>query len=624
MSFSGKTGFFTILSALLLAMPAMADKATTGKVRSVLGDVSRLKVNKENWTALRVGAKVEQSDKIRTEVESQAIINLPDGSTISIEENSLVVFEELLAMNGNQRVSTNVKKGKIRFDVQKQIDKQSSFIFRTGTATAAIRGTAGIIGNTSRGKSIAALREGKLEITTSAGTVNINGGETAIPDGESFMVLPLTSSGDLDFLNKIDKLLSDTTKSLEALKKEILALDSIYAANLRKAADTLGCSFESIPDTVTTPFITVRGSCKPGIFVQIGAERIETTDETFQFTPAWEVSAFGAKKYPVSCFVGKISLPCGYITTHYAKIEEPAPEKEVPPLEFKVTTPSPVKVCNTGSVTLEGTYDTSATEATLFVKLGSYTSPNLVPMSQNGKFSHTIAISDRIGNWEEKSASVEFHSSKGDQKASVALDIDKSCAMVNQQNPIINFQRYDSTRCEVSISISNIKGDIAFLSTYVDDVLTRETSFDKDIFTTFKLQAGTHKYTYKAADRANNKAELTKTLGCYPKTNTMLLIQGGNYELIRMPIPTKGAKKIMTRSMKFKIANVPLQEPNQIKKITVKQNGKTTHQLQNKQIKDLNFDIPVELERDKKTIIKIEVVMKNGKILNASKTYEVR
>jgi FecR protein. len=135
-------------------MPAIAAKPTSGKVRSVLGDVSRQKANKTNWAALRVGATVEQADKIRTEIESQAIINLPDGSTISIEEKTLVVFEELLSHEGNQQITADVQKGKVRFDVQKQKGKESSFKFRTGTATAAIRGTAGVIGQTSRGKPI--------------------------------------------------------------------------------------------------------------------------------------------------------------------------------------------------------------------------------------------------------------------------------------------------------------------------------------------------------------------------------------------------------------------------------------------------------------------------------------
>lgn len=628
MSFSPYSKFFAVFMAMLLAMPALAAKPTSGKVRSVLGDVSRQKVNKTNWAALRVGATVEQADKIRTEIESQAIINLPDGSTISIEENTLVVFEELVAMNGSQQFTANVQQGKVRFDVQKQKGKESSFKFRTGTATAAVRGTSGVIGQTSRSKPIAALREGKLEISTGSGMVNINGGETAVPNGDSFVVLELASSGDLDFLNKIDSLLNDTTMSLEDLKKNIQSLDSIYAINLKNAADTLGCSFESIPDSVTTPFLTIQGLCKPGIFVEIGAERIETTDEPFQFTPTWDASAYGTKKFPVSCFVGKVNLPCGYITTNYVQPAKPVKKTEVAPktekVPFQLTTQSPVKVCKTGAVTMEGTFDTTAANAALFVKLGNYTSPNLVPLSQGCKFSHTIAVSDRIGNWEEKKAYAEFHTAEGIQTASIDLEVDKSCAKVNQEVPIVHFQRYDSTRCEASISVSNIKGDVVLLSTFIDGALSKETSLNKDVFTTFKLKAGSHKYTFKAADRAGNKGEVVKTLGCFPKVNTNLSIQGGNYELVRAPLPVKGAKSGISRNVKFKIANVPQQDPEQIKRITIKQNGKNVVQLQNKQITDLNFDIPVELARDKKTIIKIEVVMKNGRILNASKTYEVR
>ena len=165
---------------------------------------------------------------------------------------------------------------------------------------------------------------------------------------------------------------------------------------------------------------------------------------------------------------------------------------------------------------------------------------------------------------------------------------------------------------------------MVLLSTTIDGALSKETSLNKDVFTTFKLKAGSHKYTFKAQDRAGNKGEVLKTLGCFPKVNTSLSIQGGNYELIRAPLPVKGAKTGITRNIKFKVSNVPQQDPEQIKRITIKQNGKNVVQLQNNQITDLIFDIPVELVRDKKTIIKIEVVMKNGRILNASKTYEVR
>ena len=91
MSFSSRFKFVAI--ALMLAVPfSYAAKNTSGKVRSVIGDVTTQKKSEGNWVPLRVGAKVKEKDVIRTLVESQAIVALPDGSTISVEENSLVAF----------------------------------------------------------------------------------------------------------------------------------------------------------------------------------------------------------------------------------------------------------------------------------------------------------------------------------------------------------------------------------------------------------------------------------------------------------------------------------------------------------------------------------------------------
>lgn len=624
MFFRRKTTYFIIFLALLLAAPVFANKMTTGKVRSVLGDVTRQKAQKTNWTALRVGAKVEESDKIKTASESQAIINLPDGSSISVEENALVIFSELVAMNGSQHLTAEVIYGKIKFDVQKQSNKENTFNFRTGTAAAAVRGTAGIIGQTSRGKPIAALSEGKLEITIGSKISAINGGETAIPDGDSLVVLQLASSGDLNFLNQIDSLLSDTTKTLNDLKEQIRKLDSINVAKQKAQIDSLDCSFEAIPDTINTSYITIKGNCKPGIFVQVGAERIEVSDETFQFTPSWDSETYGPKKFPISCYVGKISLPCGYITTNYSKpvVKE---AKKTEPKQFKIHTQSPIKVCNVGEVSIEGTFDPIEEDATLFVKLGSYTSPNLVPMTPSGNFKHTIAISDRIGNWEEKKATVEFHSKTSNKTVNLDLDIDKNCAAINQKNPILHLQRYDSTACKASLSLSNTHGDITFLTTKVDGDKTKETSYTMDAFTTFNLTTGIHKYTFTATDRAGNKAEIEKTMSCYPKNKVFISIKGGNTEQVRIPKIAKKNNHKITTAFSFKLNNVPQADPAQIKKISVKQNGQNIFLLKDSQINDTKFDIPIELMREKKTIIiKVEVVMKNGNILNASKIYEVR
>ena len=72
-----KTVFLMALMLLLSSFSYAAPVA--GKVRSALGDVSRQKKNQSTWSTLRVGAKVFQTDKVKTGQESELVLGLPDG-----------------------------------------------------------------------------------------------------------------------------------------------------------------------------------------------------------------------------------------------------------------------------------------------------------------------------------------------------------------------------------------------------------------------------------------------------------------------------------------------------------------------------------------------------------------
>ena len=110
--------------ALMLALGgtfAMA-KSTSGKVVGKLGEATLQKAAKPGeWTDISVGNKVREKDQIRTQNESQVSITLQDGSSITVQENSLVEFTTLEAENGVQTALTDVKTGKVKFDAQKQV-----------------------------------------------------------------------------------------------------------------------------------------------------------------------------------------------------------------------------------------------------------------------------------------------------------------------------------------------------------------------------------------------------------------------------------------------------------------------------------------------------------------------
>ena len=230
--FTKKKVFHSLLIMSLL--PAFAFSApAAGKVRSTLGSVDRLKPKQNEWAILRVGASIYQSDKVRTGKESEVIFGMNDGSSITIAENSEVEMSSLLQPNGDGGFETriDIKKGHINFTVRKLKEKKSNFQFKTGTATASIRGTEGYIG----GKKMffAGLKNGKLDVesATSSNAVSISAGETTFGK-DSLVVLKLASSGDPRFAVKLEKLLENTNLALEELIEEVKKTDEQFQAEL--------------------------------------------------------------------------------------------------------------------------------------------------------------------------------------------------------------------------------------------------------------------------------------------------------------------------------------------------------------------------------------------------------
>jgi hypothetical protein len=256
--------------------------------------------------------------------------------------------------------------------------------------------------------------------------------------------------------------------------------------------------------------------------------------------------------------------------------------------------------------------------------LGKHTSPNLVPLSANGKWTYTITISDQKGNWNEKFATVEFNGATGKATVKVDLEIDKSCEAINLDKPALIFQRTDSIRCEASVSVSNIKDDIVILSTEMARTPLKETYFYKNSYSTIKLKSGLHDYAWIARDQAGNKAEIRKKLGCYPNISAYIDVRKGNVERLRVPPPPNGVSRKFEREIVFSIKGIPENDISHIKSVLVTSGNKNLVEDNSQTIRELDYSVPVELEYGKKTEINIQVVLKNGKVLKATKTYEVR
>lgn len=298
------------------------------KSRQVLGDVKHLHKGPE-WKNLRVGKLVVENDKIKTALESHAVFELSDGSILTLAESSEMQFKLENIPKMKKQLEIDIAEGKIHFDIQKQANRE--IIFRTGTATAAIRGTMGFVGNVG-GKTVASLKEGEIDVKTETGEVcTIGGNQTVLVDSSGkAKTLELTSSGTIVLAKAIDSLVSKTdTISSENIEKSIQRFDESYKIKKQEFEKRLQFRANNISDTLFVPKVTLLAKATPGIIVNV-LGKVDTIQANgiYEQTFTWGDSAYGTKRFLASCSDGFVEIPCFMWVTEYAPIQTEMPKSD--------------------------------------------------------------------------------------------------------------------------------------------------------------------------------------------------------------------------------------------------------------------------------------------------------
>ena len=304
------------------------------KTRKVVGDADYSRNAGVDWKRLRVGQKVVENDQIKTGEESQAILAMDDGSSLWITENSCVTVTYEILDSMMNKVSVEIKNGQVRFDVQKQ--KPSVFMeFRTGTAVAAIRGTAGFVGEVN-GKMVASLKEGRVEVISKNGkTTTLLKNQTVVVDEKQGIVkMDLQASGSTALSKVLDSLTrmapeADVARELTVVLKKF---DTGYKDRLAKFEKNLKFQASALPTEVYLPNVTLQARTTPGMIVTVGGETDTVgANGIYQHTFEWAEDAYGTKRFLASCSDGDVEIPCFMWTTEYV-----APPAEVPAAEEPV------------------------------------------------------------------------------------------------------------------------------------------------------------------------------------------------------------------------------------------------------------------------------------------------
>jgi hypothetical protein len=141
-----------LVGGLLLGLgSASADaqsKQATATVRSLAGTVEVQRRGETRWAPAAVGARLAEGDNVRAHAGASAVLDLPDGSTLFVAENSRVVVTKLEvdAQSNAREILFHLVVGKVRALVSKASialvrARRSNFAISTPTAVAAARGT---------------------------------------------------------------------------------------------------------------------------------------------------------------------------------------------------------------------------------------------------------------------------------------------------------------------------------------------------------------------------------------------------------------------------------------------------------------------------------------------------
>lgn len=306
------------------------------KVRSALGENEHLKANTKNWKKLFVGQNIRDNDQIRTKQESEVVLNTADGTVFVISENSSVEFNAELQESVKGEVNIFIRKGNIQFDVQKQKDNQ--FNFKTGTATASIRGTAGFVGSLD-GQLVASLKEGRVEVKDAKGrSSDITQNQTVLitKSGEA-KTFQLESSGTTALfaaLNEMSK--TGSLDNMEQLEKDLKQFDTKYVDQRKEFEQNLKVNPVVIPKAISQPSITLEAKMTAGVLVTVmGQTDTVPASGVYKRTFSWDKSAAGTKRFMAVCSNGSVEVPCNVWVTEYAPVAE-APATEAPAAEVPV------------------------------------------------------------------------------------------------------------------------------------------------------------------------------------------------------------------------------------------------------------------------------------------------
>lgn len=137
-----KIHILVILSISLLFL-SMQNVSKNAVVKFVVGKVEFQPGKQTVWRPVRLNAKLSEGDRIKTALNSRVELNMPDGSVLKINENTIFDINELKDPENDQedKMSFTLWAGKMWASFKKIVTERQERVIESPSAVVAIRGT---------------------------------------------------------------------------------------------------------------------------------------------------------------------------------------------------------------------------------------------------------------------------------------------------------------------------------------------------------------------------------------------------------------------------------------------------------------------------------------------------
>jgi hypothetical protein len=124
----------------LRRMSAARWGAQTARIQEIHGTVEIKRPGASQWEAAQTGQVLDTAAFISTGFRSTALVTI-GSSTLTVRALTRLSLEELMAAQNGERITVNLRAGRVRANVKPPDGGRTSFTVRSPVATASVRGT---------------------------------------------------------------------------------------------------------------------------------------------------------------------------------------------------------------------------------------------------------------------------------------------------------------------------------------------------------------------------------------------------------------------------------------------------------------------------------------------------